>query len=463
MHYETIVDVAAKIRSRRVSAVELTRHMLERIDSLDGSLHSYATVTGERAMQAAQQAEEEIAAGQYRGPLHGIPLAVKDLCYTRGIPTMGGLAVRRDFVPNFDATVVERLDAAGAVILGKLNLTEGAMAGYHPDFNVPVNPWREDLWSGASSSGSGVATAAGLCFSGIGSDTGGSIRFPSLANGVVGLKPTYGLVSRHGVLALGDSLDHVGPLARCVEDAALVLQAIAGHDPSDPTSLDSPPLDLDDLHAGVGGLRIGYDPEYAAADAAPELVAALESALGVFSDLGAEIVQVTLPSETLTLGDVWFPICSYEACRAHEATYPARRDEYGAYFRDFLDIGAAVTDDDYASATAIRAAFTERYLALLDDVDALLCSAGGVTFPANADPYGDFETLASLFGAVQMHQTIPADFSGVPGLTVPCGFTDDGIPLAFQLVGARLSESRLCRIGQAYENATRWHERHPNV
>ena len=191
----------------------------------------------DHAMESAQRAENEIAAGRYLGPLHGVPVAVKDLCFTRGVSTMGGTPVLSGHIPDFDATVIAKLASAGAVLLGKLNLTEGAMAGYHPDFPIPVNPWGPDLWTGVSSSGSGVATAAGLCFGSLGSDTGGSIRFPAASCGIVGIKPTWGLVSRYGVLALAESMDHVGPMTRSAADAGIMLQAIAGHDPNDPTSL----------------------------------------------------------------------------------------------------------------------------------------------------------------------------------------------------------------------------------
>ena len=214
--------------------------MLDRIATVDRGLKSYATVMREEALAAARAAEQEIRAGRYRGPLHGVPVAVKDLCYTKGVRTMGGTTVRENFVPDVDATVVARLREAGAVLLGKLNLSEGAAAGYNPARDVPLNPWNPDRWPGMSSSGSGVATAAGLCYAAIGTDTGGSIRNPASANGVVGLKPTYGRVSRFGVLAMADSLDHVGPMARSVADVAIMFDAIAGRDPKDPTSLDAP-------------------------------------------------------------------------------------------------------------------------------------------------------------------------------------------------------------------------------
>ena len=461
LHYARITDIAGLMARRELSPVELTAHMLERISVLDSQLNSYQTVMAEQAMAAAAKAESEIGSGRYRGPLHGIPVAVKDLCFTRGVPTRGGLAVLRDFVPDYDATVVARLESAGAILLGKLNLTEGAMAGYHPDFKIPVNPWGSDLWPGASSSGSGVATAAGLCFAALGTDTGGSIRFPAMANGVVGLKPTYGRVSRHGVLDLGETLDHVGPLTRGVEDAGLVLAAISGRDNADPTSLPAPLPDLSDIGAGVAGLRIAYDSEFASQGSDPELVASIEAALALLESLGASVVNVKVPDEILGLGELWFLICTYEAHRAHASNYPSRREEYGGYFGDFLEIGAAVTDAQYHDAMAARRDFSERYEAVLATVDAMLCPAGGITMPVAADQYGGLETLAPLFGQIQMHFTIPDNFAGTPTLTLPCGRGKSGIPHAMQLVGKGLSEATLCRIGRAYEAATDWHQRRP--
>src|SRR5438093_8053275 len=248
---------------------------------------SYANVMSDHALETAKVAEQEIHAGTYRGPLHGVPVAVKDLCYTQGVRTMGGSKVLADHVPDFDATVVARLHAAGAIVLGKLNLTEGAMGGYHPDFAIPVNPWGAERWSGASSSGSGVATAAGLCFGCLGSDTGGSIRFPAAACGVVGLKPTWGRVSRYGVLALAESLDHVGPMTRSTLDAAIMLQAIAGHYPQDPTSRLEPVPDMvTDIASGVKDVRIGFDAQYATQGVDPELAAAVVAGVHVLESLG---------------------------------------------------------------------------------------------------------------------------------------------------------------------------------
>jgi amidase len=463
VHYASLLDTARLIQSKELSPVDLTNWMLDRIAAVDGRLRSYATVTTERALAAAQDAAQEIARGRYRGPLHGMPIAVKDLCFTRGIRTMGGTAVLRDFVPTQDGTVVARLERAGAVLLGKLNLTEGAMAGYHPDFAIPVNPWNADYWSGVSSSGSGVGTAAGLCFASIGTDTGGSIRFPSMANGIVGLKPTYGRVSRYGVLALAESLDHVGTLARRVADAAVLLQAIAGWDEHDRTSLRDPvPEMLAPLRSGVRGLRLGIDRRFCEEGSDPQLMAAIEEALAVWTRLGAEVVNVEMPQGASALREAWFAICAAEAARAHFATFPSRAAEYGPYFRDFLGFGTAITSDQYEAASDVRRSFSEAFHEALALVDAIVCPSGGCTFPVVvAEQYGDLAALMPQADQVQMQFIVPANFAGTPTLTLPCGLSPSGVPYALQLLGSRLSEPMLCRIGHAYEEATVWHKRHP--
>ena len=466
LHYAGLMDVARMIEAGEVSPLELTQMMLDRIEALDGRLHSYATLMAKHALGAALRAEREIQAGSYRGPLHGIPVAVKDLCYTRGVRTMGGLGVLADFVPVYDATVVSRLEQAGAVLLGKLNLTEGAMGGYHPDFEIPVNPWDPDYWAGASSSGSGVATAAGLCFASLGSDTGGSIRFPSMSNGIVGLKPTYGRVSRYGVLPLAESLDHVGPMTRRVADAAVVLEAIAWFDSNDPTSLGAPvPNMLEDLDRGVAGVRIGFDRGFATEGVDPDLVASMETALTVLESNGARIIAVQMPEFPDTLRDAWFAICSYEAHTAHAANFPSRADEYGAYFRDFLEFGAGVTDEAYGEASQLRAEYSDRLRVTLAEVDAVAVPAGGVPFRISRElQYGDMADFRfALRDRVQLRFTAPADFAGTPALALPCGAAAEGLPYTIQFMGSGLSEPLLCRIGHAYEEATDWHTRHPDL
>ena len=465
IHYASLQDVARLIESGELTSVELTELMLARIESIDGRLKSYATVMADHARAAARLADEEIQAGTFRGPLHGIPVAVKDLCYTNGVRTMGGTGALSDFVPDYDATVVTKLNESGAVLLGKLNLTEGAMGGYHADFDLPVNPWQEDLWAGASSSGSGVATAAGLCFACLGSDTGGSIRFPSMANGVVGLKPTYGRVSRYGVLPLAESLDHVGPMARTVSDAAIVLQAIAGRDPNDPTSLSEPVPDmLGEIQQGVSGTRIGFDARYATDGVDPDLVSSIEVALEVLEGIGAEIATVEMPEFPASLVDAWFSICSYEAHQAHAETYPSQADQYGPYFRQFLEVGSGVTDEIYADATRSRNEFSDQFREVLETVDAVACPSGGApfSFPA-AVQYGDMTGFDPYMPNVKFQFTIPADFAGTPTISLPCGARPDGVPHTIQFMGRALSESMLCRIAYGYERATGWHTRHPTV
>ena len=472
IHYLTLRDVARLIETQEISPVELTQLMLDRIAAVDGRLKSFATVMADEALASARAAEAEIHGGRYRGPLHGVPIAVKDLCYTRGVRTMGALAVLAEFVPDYDATVVRRLDDTGAVLLGKLNLTEGAMAGYHPDFDIPVNPWDSGLWTGVSSSGSGVATAAGLCFGSLGSDTGGSIRFPAAACGIVGLKPTWGRVSRYGVLELAGSLDHIGPMTRSVADAAIMFEAIAGADPNDQTSRAEPvqPV-LATLDGGVDGIRLGFDRRYASNGVDPALVAAVEAAVDTLARLGAQIVEVEMPEAP---NQDWGTICSYEAVKAHAATYPSRADDYGPYFGQFLENGSVVTDEEYAPASGRRAVFSERFAALLSTIDALVCPSSITALPLvdgmGYDTIAAFgQALASIaqrfdppLGSIQLF-TAPADFAGTSTISLPCGFNADGAPHSLQLVGRVLSEAPLCRIAHTYEQATDWHTRHPDV
>ena len=462
LHYMTITELAALIKAREISPVEVTEAMLRRIEQIDGKYKSYATVMADQAQSAAKAAESEIAAGQYRGPLHGVPFAVKDLCFTEGVRTMGGSKVYIDHVPNFDATVVAKLNAAGAVPLGKLNLTEGAMGGYNPALDLPLNPWNVEHWCGSSSSGSGVATAAGLCFGSLGSDTGGSIRFPAAACGTVGLKPTWARVSRYGVFALAESLDHVGPLTRSSADAAISLQAIAGHDPNDPTSLPAPVPDiLDGIDGGVKGVRIGLDEKYATDGVDTELAPAVIEGVAVMKELGAEIVPVQMPDVDSYL-PAWPVLCSSEAVAAHRENYPSRRDDYGPWFRGWLDMGAAVSGADYAEANNRRAELNGLIRDVFADIDALACpSTIGPARPITREEmYGP---LSADRGTSFQRYTVPYDYNGAPTISLPCGLNSDGLPLSLQFVGKALSEPLLCRIGYAYEQATDWHNLHPPI
>jgi amidase len=381
---------------------------------------------------------------------------------------MGGTPVRKDFVPDVDATVVTKLRDAGAVLLGKLNLSEGAAAGYNPAMDVPLNPWNPDRWPGMSSSGSGVATAAGLCYAAIGTDTGGSIRNPASANGVVGLKPTYGRVSRFGVLAMADSLDHVGPMARRVADVAIMFDAIAGGDAHDPTSLEAPEAGAARaLAQGVRGLRIGFDRTYALTGIDAGQAAAIEAAVAVVGRLGAQIVDVRLP-DLAGLVDMWLTICGAEMVAAHAATYPARASEYGPYLREFLAGGARVTPSQLAAARERRAALSARLNAVLASVDAIAGPAGGdpawpITHALQVGSLPEYHKAWSAAAPRSAEFTMPMDLAGVPALCLPCGFSSDGLPYSIQFTGGRLAEPTLCRIAHAYEQATAWHTRHPAV
>lgn len=463
LHFQTITTLAPLLHKRQVSPVEVTQALLQRIAHLDERLKSYATVTAEQALAAAKTAEQEISAGHYRGPLHGVPIAVKDLCYTAGVRTMGGTQALAHHVPTFDATVMSRLQAAGAIVLGKLNLTEGAMAGYNPAFAIPLNPWHPEYYAGSSSSGSGVATAAGLCFGSLGSDTGGSIRFPAAACGIVGLKPTWGRVSRYGVLALAESLDHVGPMTRSTSDAALMLQAIAGYDPHDPTSLIEPvPNLMQALDQGVNGLRLGLDEHYVTHHVDPELAEAVLAGVQVLANLGAIIVPVRLPDLAPYL-EAWPTICTAEAVAAHAATYPSQRHTYGPWFRDWLDLGSRVTGAAYAQANNLRAACNGLLRQVWRDIDALACPA--MPTPAlPVTPEGLYGPMPGTgFSMARLRFTAPYNFNGAPTLTVPCGLNRAGLPLSLQFVGKPLGETVVCRLGHAYEQATTWHTLRPPV
>lgn len=461
LHFKTIAELSGLIKSKKLSPVEVTKAQLDRIEKLDGRLRAYATVTADTAMDQARRAESEITGGRYRGPLHGVPVAVKDLCFTRDVRTMGGSAVMMDHVPDHDSTVVTRLGDAGAVLLGKLNLTEGAMGGYNPKLKAPENPWKESHWPGASSSGSGAATAAGLAYGTLGSDTGGSIRHPSAVCGVVGLKPTWGRVSRFGVLALAESLDHVGPITRSSADAGIVLQAIAGTDPNDPTTLpDSVPDMLAGIGKGVSGVRIGFDEEFTRVDMAPDFANAVAEGVEVMKKLGARIVPVNMPRRLREYLQAWPVICTAEALAAHVPYYPSRAADYGPWFRGWLEKGAAVTGADYARANNLRAACVGELRAMMRAIDVFACpSTARAAYPV---------TPAVLFGPIppdrdpwQSRYTVPFNFAGLPTISVPCGLSGQGLPLSLQFVGGPLTEDLLVRVGDAYERATNWHRLHP--
>ncbi|WP_176590829.1 amidase [Sphingobium sp. EM0848] len=457
LHYADLATIGGMLRRREISAVELMAHMLERIARLDPLLHGFAFLDTDAALEQARAADILLAGGDC-GPLTGIPIAVKDLFWTADMPTAAGMTIYRDFRPPEDATVVWRLREAGAVIFGKLQMTEGAFAMHHPSVEPPVNPWGEALWTGASSSGSGVAVAAGLSFASLGSDTGGSIRFPGVANGLTGLKPGWGRVSRHGTFELAASLDHVGPMARCASDAAMLYAIIAGHDPADPTSWPGGPDPLDmDAVIDLGGLRIGYAPA-AQEGCDAELGTAIGEAVSVFAGMGAGLQEVSLP-DMLSGAAQWELLAGVEAALAHASTYPARAEEYGVALSRLIGLGRDASAMAYQKARLIRMDLSGRLDALLADVDMLILPVLPYAAPTldrlgalAEDP--DANTRLISF-------TAPFNLSGQPALCLPCRPTSDGAPLGFQLVAARGREDVLLRAAIAFQRETEWHLRHP--
>ena len=445
------------IRKRDISPVEVVKSQLARIRKLDPTLNAYALVMEESALAQAQAAEAKIMRGDYCGPLHGIPIAVKDLFSTQGVQTRGGLKLLSGHVPDHDAVVVARLKQAGAILLGKLHTAEGAMDGYHPDFPIPRNPWSADRWPGVSSSGSGVAVAAGMCYAALGTDTGGSVRIPAAANGIVGLKPTYGLVSTEGVLPLAASFDCVGSMARSVGDAAILLHGMTP--PSDESAME------------IRGLRIGFDERLCTEGVQPCQTEAVQQALRVLRKRGAQVVPATLPALDEVSG-IWYTIAASEAAMAHQDTFPSQRSEYGEGFRAFLEQGCGISPTEYREAQRRRAEWSERTGECFSDFDVLACpSLPGEAFlynpaaayrgPDLAGGHSDGIPLAYL--AAMNRLMLPFNLNGYPALSLPCGISLQGMPLSLQFIGRPFSESLLIKCGIAFENQTQWHLQRPPV
>jgi amidase len=456
-----LVEVGRLIRAKQISSVEVTQAVLDRNARYDRRLKSYATLTADLALAQAKEIDIETVRGAIRGPLHGVPIAVKDLCNTRDIPTTAGMSIHKDFRPENDATVVILLRRAGAVLLGKLQMTEGAFGVHHPSIDPPVNPWSSAHWTGVSSSGSGVATAAGFCYGSIGTDTLGSIRFPSSMNGVTGLKPTWGRVSRAGVFALAPSMDHVGPMTRSASDAAAMLGAIAGPDPADPTATQEPVPDyLAGIGGGVRGLRIGIDRSLIAAGADIDMVRATEEAAAALTRLGALLLEVSFPSPDMVVRDA-LSLCAVEAAVAHETTYPLRASEYGPVLAGFLDAGRGLEGVAMTKILLRREAFRGRLNALFRDIDLLLMPAVNRAAWTLADLAATGRTPTELESRLRF--TAPFDMSGHPSLTLPGGKTADGLPVGFQIVGRHMEEALVLRAGYAFQEVTDWHRRRPTI
>jgi len=460
--YATAAELAPQIRARALSPVALVESLLARIERCR-VLNAFITVTADVALAQAREAEREIAGGQYRGPLHGIPVSLKDLIDTRGTRTTCGSRILAEHVPIRDATVTMRLREAGAVLLGKNALHEFAfgVTSNNPHYGPTRNPWDIDRIPGGSSGGSGAAVAAGLGPVSLGTDTGGSIRIPAAVCGVVGLKPTYGRVSRHGVFPLSWTLDHIGPLTRSVEDAALVLRAIAGPDPADPSTLGHA---VPDFYAGLGGPprggRLGVlDDEYHQ-EMTEEVRSRFRAALEVLRSLGLRLEDVPFPRPNEARAAATAVILA-EAASVHEGWMRERPGDYGPETLDLLRQGAFVTASQYLRAQKVRAL-------LLGEVDEWLAPYAAVVLPSvptTAPPIGQ-RTLEVGGRQIEVRGFLTRfsrliNLVGLPAISVPCGFGDDGLPIGLQIVGRPMDEATILAIAHAYERATPWHERRP--
>ena len=448
LHAQSLSSLCRQLKSGALSSLEVTRSMLRRCEEHDSSYLSYARLLRDSALAEARACDDARQRGEPLGVLHGVPIAIKDLLFTKGIDTASGTDVMRDFKPDYDATVVTRLRAAGAVIIGKTQLTEGAYGSHHPLIAAPVNPWSSDAWSGVSSSGSGVAVAAGLAYAALGSDTGGSIRFPSACNGLVGLKPTYGRVSLYGAFPLANSLDHIGPMTRSVEDAARVLQAIAGFDPQDSNSADEPvPAYLPYLQPSNEPVIVGIDETYISAGVPESVTQVLTDALAR-AGTNVEVRKITIPASYYELAVDWGKTCAVECLQAHANLYPEQAQRYGPGLTWLLELGRTVPADEYAHLQTLRSQFRTELDAVLAEVDVLLAPSMPVAAPSVAQmEQGGLEPESAPF----LSFTAPFDYSGHPTLNIPAGVDYNGLPQSVQLIAARFNESGLLAAGAMFE------------
>ncbi len=458
--YLSIADAARLLRRKEISPLELTDAALARIERGNPELNAFITILAQRARREARAAEREIGRGRWRGPLHGIPISLKDNFWTRGIRTTGGSKILKDFVPSRDSDVAARLAEAGAILLGKTNMHEFAygITSENPHYGAVRNPWARDHGAGGSSGGSAVAVATGMGFGSFGTDTGGSIRIPSALCGTVGLKPTFGLVSVAGVIPLAETFDHVGPIARSVADVCILLEAVAGKYPKGATVPDyrklrkNRPLKI----------RLGWPKQYFFERVDAELLEIFEVAAKVFRSLGTRVETVSLerPAES---AEPSTNIALAEATRYHESQgyWPARAGDYGDDVRTRLEMGEKIRAVDYLRALEWKQGLVKEFDAAFERFDAILAPASPIAAPrigqTEVSINGEKETVRSALVRVNR----PANFTGHPAISIPCGFTRDGLPVGLQLIGPRWSEAKLLAIALAYEEATEWHTRHP--
>ncbi len=483
VHELTLHELHDRLRSRELSAVGLAEALFDRIEATDGAIGAYLAVCREQGMEDARRADAQLATGDADSKLLGIPVALKDVLLTEGVPTTCASKILKGFTPPYDGTAVRRLREAGAVLLGKTNMDEFAMGSSteNSGYSITRNPWNPDHVPGGSSGGSAAAVAAGQCVAALGTDTGGSIRQPASFCGIVGLKPTYGRVSRYGVVAYASSLDQVGPMTRDVTDCALVLQAIAGHDAADSTSVDAPVPDYAAALTGdVKGLHIGVPKEYFAAGLQPEVERAARQAIAELEKAGAVVTEVSLPRNDYAVA-AYYVIAAAEASsnlarydgmrygpRAEAedltSTYmKSRAQGFGHEVKRRIMLGTYVLsagyyDAYYLKAQKVRTLLKQDMEAVLEDCDAIVAP----TCPTTA-----FKVDEMTHDPLQMYLsdilTISVNLAGLPALSVPCGFDDAGLPIGLQIIGKHFDEATVLRLGYAYEQATEWHTRRPEI
>ncbi len=456
----TAAELSQLIESREVSPVEVTQAYLDRIDALDFKFNAYLAVSRREALEAAREAEADIARGDYRGPMHGIPVAVKDQFWTKGVRTTGGTRILADFVPDEDATIIANLKRAGAILLGKTNMTEFAMGAGFERFSPPRNPWNLDRRTGGSSGGSGAATAAFLCATSLGEDTGGSIRFPATWCGLVGHRPTWGLVSRYGVMTGVWSMDTAGPISRTVEDAAITLTAIAGHDERDPYTWNRPVPDFRaGLNADISGLRIGLiteqiDEETTAADTRDAVL----KALGVLGELGAVVEEVSIPLTAHGAVLSQIPLVVEPALNMKEWVRE-RLQDYGHNNRIGLLTGSIFPAQAYYKAQKLRTMFRNQVHEALERYDVLVTPTSSVAAqPIVEDPVRSSKEDAAPLSYLQ---TRTFNMASAPAVSLNCGFSDEGLPIGLQIGGRPGADQTVLNLAYAYEQATDWHNRRP--
>lgn len=462
----SLAQAARMVKSREISPVELVGASLDRIKAVDGRLSAYISVFDDEARKVAKAAETMIMAGHDLGPLHGIPIALKDNLAVKGFRTTAGSKILKDWIPDHDATVTERLRRAGSIFVGKLNMHEFAWGGTsdNPHYGAVRNPWDTERFPAGSSGGSGVAVAARTCYGSIGTDTGGSIRLPSAINGVVGIRPTYGRVSNFGIIPLAWSMDTAGPMTRTVEDCAIMFNAIAGHDPKDASTSRASTTDYTEaLDRGVKGLRIGVVPGYFFHHLQQPVHDAVKGALKTLEGLGAEVVDVNIENIHGNIS-AQLTIEAAEPSTYHQRWLREQPENYGADVRSLLEIGEMLLATHYLQAQRYRTLLRQEFLEAFKKVDVFICP----TLPFTATKVGAMKVVIEngveedMLSAIMQFTGVPS-LTGLPSLNVPCGFDPDGLPVGMQIIGRPFDEAFLFRIGAAFQSATDFHKRAPKL